>query len=323
MFRRKFPLRRRFARPASRFRAPFKRRFSPARSRFDWVNLFDSISSGSGQQGCGWGTASPCGWSTGDCSDLTPPGCCQTIITFELMSQATLQAVFQDNVTIVRLVGDLYYQESVNLPIGSQRCLSSTGQPFLDEEQYALRYASQLDWGLRKDSAVDDPQDADVVSPGDIFDRTESYWYWRRSKLWHPRLSRTLRTQDNDWPIGVCSNTSGGALNVVPAEASGSQPTYNIDTRVSTTCSEVDAGNHEVCPRQHDLHYQEPPLHHWRFNLRRHIRMRRDDRLHLQLQVAHPPRIGWTTGWNCDTTLLNEGWTSNAKIRVQALLRLS
>lgn len=323
MFRRRFHSTRRFAPRRVPFVRRSKRPFTAAKARFDWVNLFDSISQGSGQQGCPWATASPCGWSTGDCGENSPPGCCTTIITFELMSQATLQAVFQDNVTIVRLVGDLYYQESVNLAVGSQRCLSSTGQPFLDAEQYALRYANQLDWGLRKDSAVDDPQDADVVSPGDIFDRTESFWYWRRSKLWHPRLSRSFVTNEEHWPIGVCSNTSGGDLNVVPAEASGSQPTYNIDTRVSTTCSKVEQGNQELCAQQNILHFQEPPLHHWRINLRRHIRMRRDDRLHLQLQVAHPARIGWPTGFNCSETNLNEGWTSNAKIRIQALLRLS
>lgn len=323
-----FRKRTRFARP---FRRPFRtaRRFGHkpgfARKKFDWITLFDTVSTGSGDQGCGWATASPCGFSTSDCAQATTgvPKCCNTIITVELMSQATLQSFFQDRVTIHRLVGEIYYQESVNLPIGAQRCLPSTGAiTFVDPEQYALRYASALELGIRKDSAADDPSDTDVISPGDIFERTETFWYWRRNRLWHPRLSRTHGNLQQGFPYAVCANTSQASY-VVPAEASGSQPTYTVPAE-STTCTQWSVDPGENCVAQYDeYHYQEPPLMHWKLRLKRHILMRRDDRLHLQIQVQHPPRIGWTDGWNCNSTFLNEGWTSNLKVRVNALVRLN
>lgn len=327
MFRRRFsPWRRRTSfrsgfRPFGRS-GGFRRRPGFARKKYDLINLFDTVSTGSGQQGCPWQTAQPCGFTTGECdvASTEVPGCCNTIITFELVSQATLQSFFQDNVTIVRLFGDMYYQDLVSLPVGAQRC-SANQNTQLDPEQYALRYALMLEWGLRKDSAADDPGDVDTISPGDIFDRTETFWYWKRSRLWQPRLWRSFGTVEDGMPLGVCSNTHQDSY-IVPAEASGSQPTFTVPAE-STQCTIQNFPTQEVCPRTHQQHYQEPPLMHFTMNLRRHIKLRRDDRLHLQCQVKHPARPGFTEGWNCNHNFLNEGWTSNVKARVTALVQLN
>lgn len=327
MFRRKFGPR--FRRRTFGGRRRFvRRRFSLAHKKFDWVTLFDTLSTGAGAQGCGWQVTTPCGFTTGDCGVPSPgppvvSGCCNTITTVELMSQATLQSFYQDRVTIVRLNGDLYYTELVNLAVGAQRCLQSTGgATFLDDEQYALRYALQVDWGIRKDHASDDPSNVDVVSPGDIFDRTESYWYMRRNRLWIPRRTWTRTSLLQGSPIGICSNTSQAGY-VVPAEASGSQPTYNVPAE-STTCTEVDMPVDEACGTGwRSFTHPVPPLMHWRIRSKRHIVMRRDDRLHLQFQVNHPPRPGFDTGFNCNPTFLNEGWNGEFQIRIDALVQLN
>jgi len=346
MLKRKFGTRRR----------TFRRRFRPfsgrVRPKYDRLSLFNTlqgdVTQGALEAGnpdgtimaCGPIVSPECSQSILDCTPcVTPPCatpvCCAKTTTIRLVSQALLQAFFQDRVTIVGLYGDVWCRSLINMPFGDQLCSNDPGFPTVS--QYLARFAENWNVSLRKmnqtQSAVARPEPIlpgipDFSTPLYDYDWTEARWLFQRNRYWAPRETRWETRTAQGSKIGCCGNTSGGALNVVPPEASGSQPTYDIDTRVHTECepctADVEGGGCADLSRT--ISAPAPPWHHFRIRVRRHITLRSDETLDLQIGRRHPPvypgSVIGTPGWGCDDTL-NQASTMIMHVKIGAVVRLN
>jgi len=348
----------RTSRTFRRWRKPFRKgRF--ARQKFDKVMLYnnlnqeltdsviddDPITTGGCKPniivGCSQASAgAPCG-------PEPQANCCANTATFELLKNiggqitSTGQSVFaesaqslrafQGNVTIVRIYGDIWLRSLLGFPTGQSRCEANT----IFNEQYARRYGETFWWGLKKLRLTDTAFSAVTGSDDGVqdftnawygYDWTESHVLWQRRRFWAPRVTRADYIMPLGAITGVCSNTSGGATNIVPPIASGNQVSYIIDTNVSTTCTDKTfAGVAESCVKQFDVtSVPEPPWHHWSVNIKKHITMRQDERLDLQLGIRHPAMPGNDTGWGCDTVQWpGENSNTNVFMRIAAVVRLN
>lgn len=322
----KYPARRRYTR---------RRGSGFARKKYDVITLFNDLHAWNGlpgDVGCGPLSLSPCGFSTGDCGapstnpESPVPGCCHNFALFELVSNSTLESFFQDRVTVVRMFGDLYYQEVLNLPYGLSLC-EAPYNPLtaVEIDQYVARYMLQVNWGLRKYKLTMSPTEIptdDVASPQFVYDSTETPWIWQREKVWRPHERRQTMYDRCGTKLGVRDNT-GQAGYTVPPGTSGTIATYNVPAESSPGAQElVDCT--EYCQNQRlTIDASAPPFMHWRFNVRKHITLRGDEALHLAAFVRHPAAPGNTIGWNCHPSLLNEGWTGNFYLRIRAVVRLN
>lgn len=340
------------------FRRRFVRRRRPfARSKYDKVVLYNNLNQELTDTlkdpdapepetwGCGPNVIVGCQQTGLECGpDPDQPHCCLNTATFELMQNiggdiTTASSHFPEdvqplrsyagNVTIVRIYGDIWLRTLLGFPEGLTRCEANS----LFNNQYARRYGETFWWGLKKLRLTDNAFIATTGSDQGVqdftnawygYDWTESHVLWQRRKFWAPIITRSDYIMPFGAITGVCSNTSGGANNIVPPIASGSQPGYFLDTSVSTTCTSQGLTG-EACVKQFDVtSMREPPWHHWRVNIKKHITMRQDERLDLQLGIRHPAMPGNTTGWGCDTV----GWpgeNSNTTVfmRLAAVLKLS
>lgn len=343
--RRRFPFRRR-SRFSKRGFRPFAARVRP---KYDKVVLFSTLqgdfTEGAILSSAGGGLVAPCGpvvlthcnadgttcheCATPPCPD-GPPVCCNQLLTARLITNSTLETFFQDRVTIVRLYGDVWCKslapvDGLGIP---QLCSANSGLP--TASQYVARYAEQWSLGLRKFNTTEYPWDREANfgnPPSETndfstqlynYDWTEPRWLWQRHSYWQP----SWRVQEQfllpGSIVGCCSTTSGGALNTI-AEGSGT-----IDTRITSSgCGACNTS--EGCPQEYKvIDVPTPPTHHYRLNVKRHIALRGDDNLDLQIGVRHPSTYSNVTGWGCDSTLTNERSTNyQIHIRIGAVLRLN
>jgi len=349
-------MRKRRFRTFRRSRKPFRKgRF--ARQKFDKIVLYnnlnqeltdsviddDPITTG----GCGPNIIVGCSQASGGapCGPEPQANCCTNTATFELMKniggQVTVAGVptfpegvpglrsLLGNVTLVRIYGDIWWRTLLGFPEGLTRCEANS----LFNNQYARRYGETFWWGLKKLRLTDTPFSAVTGSDEGVqdftnawygYDWTESHLLWQRRKFWAPIITRADVLMPFGAVAGVCSNTSGGANNIVPPIASGSQPGYFIDTSVSTTCSPQFLGG-ESCVKQFDVTtMREPPWHHLSVNIKKHITMRQDERLDLQMGIRHPAMPGNQTGWGCDTAQWpGENSNTNVFMRLAAVVRIN
>lgn len=303
----------------------FKRRPRFARQKFDRIALFNNFNAGATGDGTMVGNAlafcapistvacSPldnppfcgpltdCGSLSGDPPDLTC-GCCVTETQFNLFNSDTVQSFYQDNVTMVRMYGDIWYRALVAFPFGTERCTIGGNALNQYDELYKEAYAEQWSWSMRKHLRTQDQltetSPLDAASPIYNYDWTESSppWLWQRMQYWTPKGIRTSMQMSGDSFYGVCSNTAQAGY-TVPAEASGSQPTYNVPAE-STTCQSISAAL-EACPQLFNgVQTNEPPWHHLRIRFRKHVKITRDEDLNLSCHVRHP-QLSVLGGWNC------------------------
>lgn len=324
----------------SKSRKPFRRRFSRgrtgfARKKYDVITLFNNLhawSSAPEDVACGPEIIQPCGHSTSDCgpdNDQPQSHCCDNFALFQLVSNGVLESFFQDHVTVVRIFGDLYYQTLLQFPVGLSLCESVTANPqtALDMDQYVVRYMEQITWGLRKYNITMDPAEqtagnGDTASPQFVYDSTETPWIWQRNKVWRPREEHSDSFHACSSLLGFRDGTSQNGYTVPPG-TSGTISTYNVPAETSPGVA-VQVPCDEFCTdRTRATVAAAPPLHHWRFNVRKHITLRGADALHLGCFVRHPAAPGNTLGWNCNPTFINEGWTGNVYLRVRAVVRLN
>jgi len=326
---------RRFSRPGRR---PLRRRsFSRgkfARQKFDRIVLFSNLNVGLqvpqpvGGENVNGNTIFTCSpLEVGGCSKRALPdpfcgpdticgtvnnepvecACCTNQVNFTLINNDTLESYYQDSVTLVRTYGDIYFRAIVASPFNEEYCTLMGQDLRLFNTLYRTSYAEQWHWSVRKhlrsqaDSAAGELSPFDAASPGYSYDWTESSppWLWQRFKMWYPRNERMFWSKSRDSVYGICSDVSGGATNIVPPIASGSQPGYIIDTNVSTDCTIVAPDEGGICPEMFaGEKINEPPWHHMRFRLRKHVKMQRDQDLNLICQVRHPA-ISIAGGWPC------------------------
>lgn len=266
--------------------------------------------------GCNSGDqGSPCGINGADC--------CITGITAPIVSQNRLQGInggpniealtigLTDNIRIVRLIGDIWIRDVVNYEGWLENCTAAGSNTPLKD--YVENYALLLRVGLHKAYATQAGDDGtnpafDNSNPAFLQDWTEGRWLYLRQVYWEPHLQLESLRERPGGLAGVCADVTGGANNIVPAEASGSQPTYTIDTRVSTSCNLVNVPDEGACPHLFDGYRTgDPPLFHFRFTLglrsRRGLRLRRDEQLNLQIGWSHPVSTrsvdGLNKGWGC------------------------
>lgn len=305
----------------------FRRRPKFARQKFDRITLYNNLNAGPNGFGsltgnalgacgpvtavacssqdnppfCGAGT--DCGMPPNSETSLTC-GCCVTEVQFNLFNSDTVQDFYQDSVTVVRMYGDIFYRALVTFPFGTERCTIGGNAINQYDELYKEAYAEQWHWSMRKKLRTQ-AQDVggeqtplDAASPIYTYDWTESSppWLWQRMKYWTPKAVRTSMQMSGDSFYALCSNTAQAGY-TVPAEASGSQPTYNVPAE-STTCQSISAAG-EACPQLFNgLNVTEPPWHRLRFAFRKHVRIVRDEDLNLTCHVRHP-QLSILGGWNC------------------------
>lgn len=304
-------------------RSPFKRsRFHRRGSRFakkkyDLVTLVDTFETctPSTTLGCDQGNnPSPCGPGVADC--------CVTGITAPIISNKRLQGSgppnvgsatvgLVDDVRIVRLIGDIWIRDVINYEGYLDNCTAAGNQPSLQDyvENYALLLRLGIHRAYASQSGLDGADPAfDESNPAVLFDWTESRWLWLRQVYWEPTPRFGTTRMRGGSILGPCSNVHGGADNIVPPEASGSQPTYDIDTRVSTDCTFPTAPNEGCLSKSDYAEAQPPPLFHFRFSLgirqKRGLRLRDDEQLNLQIGWKHPVSTkqvdGSNKGWGCN-----------------------
>lgn len=343
-----------------RFRKPF-RRGKFARQKFDKVVLYNNLNQELTQTlvssdpvetgGCGANVIVGCSQASNACGpEDNQSHCCVNTATFTLfknmptLSQNQLgpsfpevgQSLrgFEGNVTLVRIYGDIWARTLIGFPAGTQRCVAQQ----LFTEQYARRYGETWWWGLKKLRLTDTPfvaTDGDDTSAQDFtnawfgYDWTESHLLWQRRKFWAPVATRYEELMPLGAITGVCSDVTGGGGGggqLVNTLASGSG---TINTRIdispnTTTCSERTLTG-ETCIKQADgILVREPPWHHWRVNIKKHITMRSDERLDLQLGTRKPAMPGNDTGWGCDTPQWpGENHNTMVFMRLAAVIRLN
>lgn len=120
--------------------------------------------------------------------------------------------------------------------------------------------------------------------------------------------------------IGVCNDTDGGSAFNPLVDGTG-----NIDTSIDTTCcSQVCVLPSEGCaPEFYTTSANEPPWHHFRFSVKRHIKVKNDVDLNLQIGLRHPA-INNVVGWACDpATALARITNIQYYIKIGAVIRLN
>lgn len=351
MFRRKS-----FLRPRRRFfRRRFHRRPRLARSRFDRVVLFNNLQgdftqgatiyTGAGGTGgqilpCGPIILTHCNSAGGACATCESPPCelpecCSQLVTLRLLSNDQLESTFNDQVTVVSIFGDLWYRTEVLLQNIGRPCSSASAEAFPNLQEYVSRYAEQWSLGLMKFNQAQQPFDRDaaadipvnffnLTTPLFSYDWTENRWLWQRARFFQP-----VETAQDFWitegsKIGCVGNTSGG-----DSENDLSEGTGIINTHITTSIQNCTVDATESCTswQQRSFSARLPPMHHTRLAIRRHITLRADDNLDLQIAVRHPTRVPVSgAGWGCnEPAFSHEAGSTNYQIfaRIGAVLRLS
>lgn len=328
-----------------------RRRPHFARQKFDRVQIYNNLNQeltnlGGAQNTCESNVFTNCRESEGDCAPTDGVAhCCASTATFTLLRNSTSPGPqiieninnlrgYGGTVTLVRIYGDIWFRSHLAFPTGGDLCLPQS-PPTL--EQYARRYGETWHWGLRKYNETMAEQNSDSDTAADVanawygYDWTEAKWLWQRRKFWAPIITQQNFFLQDSTVIGVCANvtgTGGGGGSLVNSLASG---TGNINTDVSdidvhTTCNPV-----FYSPEGCDKHYQvlqarEPPWHHVRVSIKKHITLRADERLDLQCGVRHPAMPGNVTGWGCaDITGGFTGENANYRVfmRLAGVVRLN
>lgn len=340
----------------SRPRRTFKRRFRPfagrVRPKYDRVSLFNTLQGDFTQgdiiNGAPDGLLSPCGpIVTPECSTdgticgpcTTPPCvvtpvCCAKTTTIRVVNQGVLQNFFQDRVTIVSLYGDIWCRSLINLGTDSQLCSSDP----ISLGQYYARFAEHWSIGVRKmnQSQAESPPNPgqftapilDYGTPLYDYDWTEARWLMQRTRFWAPRPRRTdVRTVTGS-QMGCCGDVNQAGY-AVPAEATGNQPSYNVPA-LDTSCNPCQAFAEGSCPDlKREFQVDEPPWHHFRIKIRRHITLKADEVLDFQIGRRHPTMYpggnpAGNTGWGCGgDTFPGESSTMIIHARLGAVLRLN
>lgn len=314
------------------FRRPFRRRFRPfagrVRPKYDRVSLYNNMHDLINPPVYNCGPSNIVGCS----AELTETGfpchtdpgslhCCSNTATFALMTNESLQTLFQDNITIVRLFGDIYTRVKLNFPTGDSKC--DPLHPLSSPGTYASNYAEQWHLGLHKayrSQELNPTVDTDSANPLYNYDWTEARWLWQRNKFWCPVLKRERVDRFRGSIIGVCNDVSGGSL-LNPLDLG----TGNIDTSVSTECcTQVCVAPNEGCaPEYYVQSANEPPWHHFRFSVKRHIRVKADTDLNLQVGLRHPA-INNVSGWACDpATAAARAYNIQYYVKIGAVIRLN
>lgn len=351
--RRRFPVRRRFARGRRGFR-PFAARVRP---KYDRVVLFNTLQ-GDWSQGevisnpdgpalilpCGPIVVPHCNGSSGpaacaECVDppCEMPTCCSSHVTLRLISNSILESFFQDRVTVVRIFGDIWCKTLVAAQgLGDGLCSTSGLAPGL--EDYMVRYAEEYSLALRKFNNTEYPYDRDAVSsrpsafldestPMVNYDWSEARWLWQRYRFWRPTWEMAENRTLKGSIVGCCPDVTGGSI-LNPLELG----TGNIDTHVSTSCNPCQPESELNClDLRREWRVRLPPTHHFRFSVKRHIALRADDNLDLQIGMRHPAAVvgGFTSsGWGCATDATQataESTSTNYYIhaRLGAVVRLN
>lgn len=350
--RRRFPFRRRSTFGRRRFR-PFAARVRP---KYDRVVLFNTLQ-GDWNQGetvtnpDSPGLILPCGpivlphCNGGQSTNCAPcvdppcqlPTCCSTQLTLRLISNSILESYFQDRVTVVRLFGDIWCRTSV-FPqgVGTDLCSPSSQAPGI--EDFMIRYAEEYSVSLRKFGQTEYPYDRDSVStrpssfldestPMVNYDWSEARWLWQRYRWWRPTPEMVENRTVSGSIQGCCPDVTGGSL-LNPLELG----TGNIDTSVTTSCNPCQPTSEGGClDLRREWRVRLPPTHHFRLGVKRHIALRADENLDLQIGVRHPTAIsefGGSTGWGCGDQGASNGTEADVTnyyihARIGAILRLN
>lgn len=316
MFKRRFkPFRRRAFRSSSRRSSPSR---SFARKKYDRIVFFNNMNAGpnlttgvSGNASCGPIETSACSFQdnppfcgpASECGPLETPSeppclCCVTKVNFLLVNNTTLESFFQDNVTVVRMYGDIRYRAVLGQPFGGEYC-TIPGKDIRDYfEFYGSAYAEHWNWGLRKHlrtQGLDETSPVDNASPIFDYDWTESSppWIKQWNKTWFPRITHTNSLMSKDSILNGCTTIPGY---IVPPWVTGTSPGYVVPP---SSCVPYSVGENGVCPQSvNTVTTQDPPWHRMRFSVKRHIKMVRDQDLVLSCAIRHP-QLAVVGGWPC------------------------
>lgn len=336
---RRFTRRRPFRRS---FRPRFRRRGAPvARASFDKVVLYNNLdATWNDSNNCSpliipncssRGDTPQCGADTTTCG---PNGdqqctCCLNTTSFNIFSNDVLQSYWQDSVTIVRLYGDMWVQTQLVPPVGTLQCQTDARAW---RELFSVAYAEHYSIAIRKHLRTQDATrtglypSSDLATPLVNYDWTESSpsWLYQRTKFWAPTAEYAGFIEPNDSFRAYPCGAGGSVLN--PLELG----TGNIDTHITCGCTNCTPGGQEVLcgEARNGMSVKLPPWHHFRFSIKRHIRMQRDQDLELQLAMRNPQNSS-LFAWSCfpDSTLptLTGGWQatqSKVFLRLACTLRL-
>jgi len=225
------------------------------------------------------------------------------VLNVNLISNATLESFYQDRITLQRIYGDIWWRVVPAYP-QLEECEPNIARTWLIlfrqyfGYQWSMAIRKRLETQVNTVPGTGFAPDFDVANPISGYAWTESSprWNWQRSGLWLPRgeLSTDVLTQGSI--IGVCANTSGGALLNPLVAGSG-----NINTAITTSCAPATAPL-EGCPQIFaGQKVQFPPWHHQRIRIKRPIVMARDQGLNVTLGVRLVDRdgIGGNGSWAC------------------------
>lgn len=234
----------------------------------------------------------------------------------------------------MRMFGELRFRAFPAMPVLNDRCALTGAQLKLLDELFALTYGEQWFWSLRKKlrtQADDENSTTDFASPIFDYDWTESSppWIWQRQKMWNPHQERTFSALAQDSLYALCGNTNspGGGSLLNPLAAG----TGNIDTFIGPTVTTCESNATEVGNCQQVFtgsNVRMPPWHSMRFNVKKHIRMVRDNELTLGCTYRQP-QLADTGAWSCTDPALFPFFplygivTLQYYVRIAAVLRLN
>jgi len=233
---------------------------------------------------------------------VTGPGIASRISIFDPEDPGNPgQTQTAEDVTIVAIRGFVMF-----IPIWAPRHIDRNS----GEEQYScdeIRLVRQNQGyffraGLKKDTfitPIDNQQQ--YVAPYRDPMVPDNFADGRFLKMWQREKYNTSSMGGNalcpeDF-LAICADVHGGADNIVPPIASGDQPGYTIDTRVSTTCTEYTEANvvSNSLPATTFPHGQADRPFNISLNSRRRIRLRESEGLSFWFNYTAPDILGALT----------------------------
>lgn len=233
---------------------------SVARKRRNWITIYDDSS-----------------LCTRRCIPVV--GCQDEPGFVEIIPNTSLQSLFGDDVSVVRLVGDILWQPKIAEPN-----ICSSASYFAWVNQIARSWYNMRIGLMKTEVNVASLPDGPVFDPLAAFDWSDGPWLKRWNHWWLPKLGGELVTIPENGLYGVCSSVTKASVNVpgwVLATGSGNWAGYT-EPEITTDCLPVFAPSEIGCAPQYTAHKAwEPPVWRQQVNIRKKIRLRENDQLQM------------------------------------------
>lgn len=241
-----------------------------AKKRYDWVTIYNDIGPfGSGEGSC-----------LSRCIEFGNSYCEEPSLKIPIMTAGALQTVYQDDITIRKMVGFINW-------VPSWTSLAACDTEGVLDQLNGHQWPIYLRAGLYKQ----DVPLAQAGLPTDINPIASTDWSdesplksWQH--IWQPTGRRAMHIFHPGYPIGVCGDVTRSQY-TVPAYASGGGPAYNVPA-IETDCDIYTLGQEECIPAVEVREFDK--LRYWRMSLNRTrpIRLRENDDLSIFANWSMP-----------------------------------